>query len=91
MSLTELRLALGVTEAPAKRTALAAHLPRRHADRVPDAGSRVTGPDWRGRCEGQAVSGTPAPTEGSLNGSSVTPAGERAVVRSVLVARSRPS
>jgi hypothetical protein len=54
MSLTELRLALGVTEALLNEALWLLTFPGDKRITYPTPGRVALGPDWRGRCEGQA-------------------------------------
>ena len=54
MSLTELRLALGVSEALMNEALWALTFPGDKGIRYPVPGRVALGPDWRERCEQQA-------------------------------------
>lgn len=58
MSLVELRLALGVTEALMNEALWLLTFPGDKRITYPAPGRVALGPDWRGRCEGQAVAGS---------------------------------
>jgi hypothetical protein len=57
MSLTELRLALGVTEALLNEALWLLTFPGDKRITYPTPGRVALGPDRRGRCEGQAAAG----------------------------------
>ena len=58
MSLTELRLALGVTEALLNEALWRLTFPGDKRITYPIPGRVALGPDWRRRCEGQAAAGS---------------------------------
>jgi hypothetical protein len=57
MSLSELRLALGVTEALLNEALWLLTFPGDKRIMYPAPGRVALGPDWRGRCEGQTAAG----------------------------------
>jgi hypothetical protein len=57
MSVTELRLALGVTEALLNEALCLLTFPGDKRIMYPTPGRVALGPDWRGRCERQPTSG----------------------------------
>lgn len=57
MSLTELRLALGVTEALLNEALWLLTFPGDKRIMYPTPGRVALGPDWKGRCDGQAAAG----------------------------------
>jgi hypothetical protein len=58
MSLSELRLALGVTEALLNEALWLLTFPGDKRIMYPIPGRVALGPDWRERCEGQAAAGS---------------------------------
>jgi hypothetical protein len=58
MSLTELRLALGVAEALLNEALWLLTFPGDKRIMYPTPGRVALGPEWRGRCEGQAAAGS---------------------------------